>query len=154
MIIFGLCLIGELRHLVEIDLLGFLVHLISGDVVSLARKIELVAVREVAAVGEVEPHDGVAGLQHGCVGGLIGLRSGVRLDVDVFGVEELFRAVAREVLHLVGVLAAAVVALARIAFGVLVGEDAAGGFEDGFGGEILAGDQLDLAVLTARFLLG
>ena len=86
--------------------------------------------------------------------GLVGLRSGVRLHVDVLGVEELFGAVAREVFHFIGILAAAVITLARIAFGVLVGEDAAGGFEDRFRGEILARDQFDLAVLPARFLQG
>ena len=149
---FRLVLSGDLRHLVEIDLLGFLAHLISGDVISLAGKIQLVAVREMSAVGEIEAHDGVAGLQNGGESGLVGLRSGVRLHVDVLGVEELFGAVAREVFHFIGILAAAVITLAGIAFGVLVGEDAAGGFEHGFRGEILARDQFDLAVLPTRFL--
>ena len=138
--------------MIEIDALVFFAHLIADDVVSLAGKIEFVAVRQVPAMGEIEAHDGVARLQHGGVGGLVGLRSGMRLHVDVLGVEELFCAIAGEVLHFVGILAAAVVALAGIAFGVFIGEDAAGGFENGFGGEVLAGDQLDLAVLAAGFL--
>ena len=91
------------------------------------------------------------GVQDGGEGGLVGLRAGVRLDVDVFGLEEFFGALAGEIFHLVGILAAAVVALAGVAFGVFVGEDAAGGFEDGLRGEVLAGDELDLAVLAARF---
>ena len=119
--------------------------------VSLAGEVELVAVREVPAMGEVEPHDGVARLEHGGVGGLVGLRAGMRLHVDVLGAEKLFGAVAGQVLHHVGEFAAAVVALAGIAFGVLVGEDAAGGFENGFGGEVFAGDQLNLTVLALRF---
>ena len=94
------------------------------------------------------------GLQHGGVGGLVGLRAGVRLHVGVLGAEELLGAVARQVLHDVGELAAAVVALAGIAFGVLVGEDAAGGFEHRFGGEVLAGDQLELGVLALRLRAG
>ena len=93
------------------------------------------------------------GLSTAAVGGLIGLRSGVRLHVDVFGAEELLGAVARQVLDDVGEFAAAVVALAGIAFGVLVGEDAAGGFEHRFGGEVLAGDQLELGVLALGFVL-
>ena len=77
----------------------------------------------------------------------------MRLDVDVFGAEDLLRPVARDVFNLVDKLAAAVVALARIAFRVLVGENAAGSFENRFRGEILACDQLDLAVLALGFLL-
>ena len=151
MIIFGLCSSASFAHLVEIDALVFLAHLIADDVVGLAGEVQLVAVREVAAVREVEAHDGVAGLQHGRVGRLIGLRAGVRLHVDVLRFEEFFRAVAGEVFHFIGEFAAAVIALAGIAFGVFVGEDAAGGFQNGFGGEILAGDQLDLAILAVGF---
>ncbi len=77
----------------------------------------------------------------------------MRLDVDVLGAEEFFRALAGQVLDDVGVFAAAVVALTGIAFGVLVGEDAAGGFEHGFGGEVLAGDQFELTVLARRLVL-
>ncbi len=111
------------------------------------------AVRQVAAVRQIHAHDGVAGLQHGRVGGLIGLRSGMRLHVGMLGAEQLLGAVARQVLHDVGELAAAVIALAGIAFGVLVGEHAAGGFEHRFGGEVLAGDQLQTGVLALRFVL-
>src|SRR5471032_69224 len=39
--------------------------------------------REVAAVSQVEAHDGVAVRQHRGVGGLVGLRAGVRLYVNV-----------------------------------------------------------------------
>ena len=66
-----------------------------------------------AAVRQIHAEDGVAGLQHGGVGGLIGLRSGVRLHVDVLGAEELEGALAGQVLHHVGELAAGVVALGR-----------------------------------------
>ena len=76
----------------------------------------------------------------------------MRLHVGVLGAEQLLGAVARQVLDDVGELAAAVIALAGIAFGVLVGEDAAGGFEDRFGSEILAGDQFQLRVLALRLV--
>ena len=108
--------------------------------------------REVSAVGEIEAHDGVARLQDRGIGSLVGLRSGVRLHVDVLGIEELLGAVAGEVFDFIGKLAAAVITLAGIAFGVFVGENAAGGFEHRFRGEIFAGDQFDLAVLPTRFL--
>ena len=150
---FGFVLFGELRHVAEIDLFVFFTHLITDDVVSLPREIQLVAVSQVAAMGEIEAHDGVAGLEDRCIRRLVRLRAGVRLDVHVFGFEELFRPFAGQGLHFVGIFAAAVVTLAGIAFGVLVGEDAARSLEDRFGGEVLACDQLELAILPARFFL-
>ena len=59
-----------------------------------------------------EAHDRVAGLEQRVVDGGVGLRAGVRLDVGVLGAEERLRAVDRELLGDVDVLAAAVVALA------------------------------------------
>lgn len=91
------------------------------------------------------------GCQDGGKRRLVRLRPGVGLNIDVFCAEQLLRAVPGEVLHLVGVLTSAVISLARVAFRVLVGEDTAGGFEDGFRGEILTGNQFDLAVLPVRF---
>ena len=68
------------------------------------------------------PEDRVAGLQRGEEHGLVGLRAGVRLHVGGLGVEQLLGALDRDLLDDVDELAAAVVALARIALGVLVGE--------------------------------
>ena len=134
--------------------LVFLANAVGNDFVGLAGEVELVAVREVAAVRQVHAQDGVAGLQHGRVCCLIRLRARVRLHIGVFGAEEFLGALAREVLDDVGEFAAAVVALARIAFGILVGEDADGGFQHGFGGEVLARDQFQLGILALRFVLG
>ena len=103
------------------------------------------------AVVEVEPHDHVARIEHGRVGGLIGLRAGVGLHIGVFGVEEFLGAIASQVFHDVGEFAPAVVALAGISFGILVGENAAGRFQYRFRREILAGDQFDLRVLAFGF---
>ena len=74
------------------------------------------------------------------------------LDVDVIGVEELFGAGSGEVFDDVGVLAAAVVALAGVAFGVFVGEDGACGFEDGAADEVFRGDHLEAFVLAIDFI--
>ena len=150
---FGLVLGGEARQFVVIDDLVFAADSVGDDLVGLAGEVERMAVGEVSAVREIHAEDGVAGLEDRGVGGLIGLRTGVGLHVGVLGVEELFGAVAGEVLDDVGEFAAAVVALAGVAFGVLVGEDAAGGFEDGFGGEIFAGDQFEAGVLAIGFVL-
>ena len=97
---------------------------------------------------EPEREDRVARLQHGEVDGHVRLGAGVRLDVRVLGAEERLRAVDRELLDLVDDLAAAVVALARIALGVLVRRHAADRLEHARPGEVLGRDQLDLAALA------
>ena len=63
-------------------------------------------------------------------------------------VEERLGPLAGDVLDLVDDLVAAVVALARVALAVLVGEDGARGAQHGGRREVLAGDQLDGGVLA------
>ena len=81
------------------------------------------------------------------------LRTGMRLDVGVLGAEQLFRPVDGELLDDVHAFAAAVVTLAGIAFGVLVGEHRAGGFENRRRDKILAGDQFDVLLLALQLAL-
>jgi len=106
-----------------------------------------VAVREVAAVVQIEREDLVAGIEYGVVDRLVRLRSGVRLDVDVVGAPQLFRAIDRERLDLVGVLAAGVVALARIPLRVLVREDAPLRLQYRLTDVVLAGDHRERLLL-------
>src|SRR5205823_4857209 len=107
---------------------------VGDDPVELAGEVEVHAVGEVAAVGQAHGKHRVAGLQAGEVGGHIGLGAGVRLHVGVGGAEELLDALDGQGLGDVHVLAAAVVALAGVALGVLVGQHAALGGEDGGAG--------------------
>ena len=83
------------------------------------------------AGGEAEAEDGVARLQQRDEHALVGLAARVRLHVGEAAAEQLLGAVDGELLDDVDVLAAAVVAPAGIALGVLVGEHAAGRFEHG-----------------------
>ena len=83
---------------------------------------------------------------------LVGLRAGVGLHVGEAAAEQLLGALDGQLLDDVDVLAAAVVAPAGIAFGVLVGEDAAGRLEHGLGDDVLRRDQLDLMLLAAELL--
>jgi hypothetical protein len=76
----------------------------------------------------------------------------VRLYVRVLGAEERLRAVDRRLLDLVDDLAAAVVALAGVALGVLVRRNAPDRLEDARPGEVLRGDELDLAALPLELL--
>jgi len=107
-------LLGGLAEPLVVDVAGVGVDLVLLDLVDLPGEVRGVAVREVAAVVQIEREDLVAGIEYGVVDRLVRLRSGVRLDVDVVGAPQLFRAIDRERLDLVGVLAAGVVALARI----------------------------------------
>src|SRR5262245_19701182 len=76
----------------------------------------------------------------------------MRLNVGVLGAEERLRAGNSRALDDVNELAAAVVALPWIPFGVLVREHRTGRFENRAADEILRRDQLEAAVL-ARHLV-
>ena len=102
---------------------------------------------------QIHAQNGVAGLQHRGVRGFICLRAGVGLNVNKFSPKQRLRALARQVFHYVRELAPAVIALARVAFGILVGKHAAGGFEHRFGGEVFAGDQLEAGILPFSLAL-
>ena len=108
---------------------------------------------QVAAGVEGHAEDGVAGLKQRGEHALVGLAAGVRLDVGEAAAEELLGAVAGEVLGDVDELAAAVVAPARIALGVLVGHHPALRLHHGAGDDVLGGDQLDLVALAAELVL-
>ncbi len=125
----GLVLFSKALDFVEIDALIIFADAVVNCVIGLAGKIQLETVREVAAMSEAEAENGVTGLENRGKSRLVGLRAGMRLHVDVFGPEEPFGAVARKVFGQVGDFAAAVIALARVALGVLIGEDAGRGFE-------------------------
>jgi hypothetical protein len=74
------------------------------------------------------------------------------LHVGVFRSKEFLGAIDGELFDLVRVFAATVVALARIAFSVLVREDGAHSFEDGFGDEIFRGDEFQPRGLAPGFV--
>ena len=144
---FRLVLQGQLLDLVVVDqALG--VDPVLDGVEQLARGIDLGPVGQVAAVGQRHAQDGVARLQQGEVHGLVGLGTRMRLHVAVIGAKQLPEPVDGQLLGHVHVLAAAVVALARVAFGVLVGQLAALGLHHPRAGVVLARDQLDVVFLA------
>ena len=125
-------------------------HAVAHDLEPLARHVDRRAVGEMAAGGEIEPHEGVAGLHQRHEHGLVGLAAGVRLHIGEAAVEQAAGALDRELLGDVDELAAAVIAPARIAFGVLVGHHRALRLEHGARHDVLRGDQLDLVALAAE----
>ncbi len=102
-----------------------------------------------AAVIEAHAEDRIARLHERKVGRSVGLRAGVGLDVGVVGAEEFLGPIDRQLLDDVHVLAAAVVALAGVAFGVLIGEHRALRLEHPGAGVVLGGDELDVLLLAA-----
>ncbi|MPN14888.1 hypothetical protein SDC9_162217 [bioreactor metagenome] len=104
--------------------------------------------REVTAFGQAHAHDRVARLAEGHQHSLVGLRTGVRLDVGGIGAEQRLDAVDGDLLGNVDVFATTVVALARVAFGVLVGQLRALGFHDRLADVVLGCDQFDVIFLT------
>ena len=147
----GLLSQGLLADLVHVDAHGLRVDLVRGDIVKLAGEVELHAVGEVTAVGQGQAHDLVTRLGQGGEHCCVGLRTGVRLDVGELGAEELLGAGNGQVLDDVDVLAATVVAAARVALRVLVGEHGALCLQHGARHEVLRGNHFKGVALTGDF---
>ena len=139
--------LGEPLELVHVEPRVLLADAVGHDVEVEPGEVDLHPVREVTAVVELHAEDAVARLEQRHVGGRVCLGAGVRLHVHVLGAEELLGAVDGELLRHVDVLAAAVVALARIPLGVLVREHRALAVEDRLRNEVLGGDHLERRLL-------
>ena len=146
----GLVLVRQPLDLLEVDQPVLLAHAVLHRLEPLARHGGLGAVGEMAAGIQGHAEDGVAGREQGQLDRTVGLGAGVRLDVGEAAVEQALGAVDRERLGDVDMLAAAIVAFARIAFRVLVGQHRALRLEHGAADDVLAGDQLDLVLLAAE----
>ena len=149
----GLALLRDAIELIVVDLLGLIVEGVGDLMEILTGDVDRAAVGQMAAVGEVHAHVGVAGLEHRLEGREVRARAGVGLDVRVLGAEELAGALTGDLLGLVNAVAAAVVALAGIALGVLVGQARAHSHHDSRGDDVFGGDQLDVALLAVILLL-
>ena len=141
---------GQALDFVVVDQPGSGVQAVLHGVVQLAGGGHLGAVGEMAAVGQAHAEDGVAGVEQRQVHRGVGRGTGMRLDVGVVGAEQLPGAVDGQLLDLVDVFAAAVVALARIALGIFVGQ-AALRLHDPLAGVVLRGDQFEMVFLAGLF---
>ena len=103
---------GDAVHVDEVVLLG---HPVGGDVVQLAGEVQPHAVRQVAAAVQRQTEDGVARLDQGVHHSGVGLRARMRLYVGEFRSEQRLDPVDGQPFDHVDVLAAAVVAPARVA---------------------------------------
>ena len=148
-----LVLLGQALHLGHVDPVVLFADLVRDHVVEPAGEVDPHAVGQVPAVGQVQAHDGVARLDQRVHHRGVGLRAGVRLHVRVLGAEQGLDPVDRELLDHVHVLAAAVVALARVALGVLVGQHRALRLHHGNRGVVLRGDHLQAVALAGQFVV-
>ena len=142
---------GDLAHLVHVDAEVFFADAVEGVLVELAGEVQAHAVGQVTAVREVEAEQRLPRFHQRLQHRGVGLRAGMRLDVGEVGAEQFLGAVARDVLHHVDVFAPAVVATARITFGVFVGEHTALRLQDRAWHEVLRRDHLQRVALTAQF---
>ena len=147
-----LVLLSKLGDLVVVDEAGVLVHGVRHDVEVLARNVDRAAVREVPAVRKAHAEHGVARLKQREESRKIGVRAAVSLHVGVLGAEQLFGAVDRECLDDVDVFAAAVISFAGIALGILVGEMGAHCRHDSRRDDVLAGDELNVVLLSPELV--
>ena len=118
----GFMLPGHFFHLLVIDAPRFALHTVKNHLKQASRKIDRAAVRKVSAVGKIHTQNGIAGLQVGKVGGHIGLAARMRLHVGIGAIKQLHGSVASQIFRNIHKFATAVIALARVSFGIFVGE--------------------------------
>ena len=115
-----------------------------------AGEIWLRPVAQMTAGGQVQAQEPVARLGQGEEHRLVGLGTGMGLNIGVGGAEELLGPVDCRLFDHVDELAAPVEAVARIALQGLVCHGVAEGLEDGSADDVLRGDELDARLLAAR----
>ena len=143
---------GQGLDLVIVHFPGVIVQAVLDGVVGLAGEVGLGAVGEVAPVGQAHAKNGITGITQGQEHSGIGLGTRVRLHIGVGGTKQRLGALDRQILSLIHILAAAIVALAGITFRVLVGQRCALRLHHTGAGVVLRGDQLDMLFLATLFL--
>src|SRR6185312_3775177 len=134
------------KHVV-IDVTG-VVHTIVNRVVQQTREIDRRSVREVPTLRQVQAQHQVARLEEGEIHRGVCLCARVRLHVRVLGVEQLLRAIDRDLLDAIHHFAATVVALAGKPFGVLVGKRRTHRLQDCERNKVLARNELETVALA------
>ena len=137
------------RH---IEALGLPVDAVLDDVEPFATDVDRRSMGQMSTVGQIQAHDRVAGLKQSQEHGEIGLGTAVGLNVGPCRTKQLLGPLNRQCFNGVDVLAAAVVALARQALRVFVGEHRALGLHHRTGRKVLTGNQLEVRLLTLLLL--
>ena len=116
-----LVLAGHALQRVVINQAGFQVKAVVNGVVQPAGKADRRAVRQMAAVAKIHAEYRVARVKQGEEDGSICLRAGMRLHIGIIRAEEHLGALDGKRFDNINMLTAAVIALAGVALGVLVG---------------------------------
>ena len=150
---FGLALQGFALHFIVVHAAGFRIEAVRYRVIQDTGSVDRGAVRKVTAHGKVQPHEGVSGFEDGHGDGHVGLGSGVRLHIGIFGIVQGAQAVDGQLFNLVHYLAAAVIALAGVALCIFVGAYGAHGFQHFVGDIIFRGNEFQAGGLALLFLV-
>ena len=128
-------------------------HAVVDEVIENPRDVQPHSVREMPAVGQIEPQHGVARLDGGEIDRHIRLAAGMGLHIGMFGAEHFLGPIASQILDHVDIFAAAVIPPAGIALGIFIGQHAADRLHDGRAGVVFAGDHLQAVLLAIDFFV-
>src|SRR2546430_204093 len=103
------------------------------------------------AMGEIHRQHLIARLEHRKIDSHVRTAARMRLDIGMFGMEELERALDSQLLDGVDVFASTIPTLLGITFGVFVCKDRSLRFQNCRTDKILARDQLDIFLLALAF---
>ncbi len=138
----GLGFNGQALQFLVVDAFRGLTDTVVAEVIELARAVEPHPVGQVAAVVQFEAQDRVARFEQGQIDRFVGLGARVGLDVGVIGAKEPLGTFDSDLFGDVHEIATAVVAFARVPFGILVGKHAAHRRQYWSRDIVFAGDQL------------
>ena len=110
-------------YLVIIDASGCRIQSVGDDVVGLSGEVRFASVGQMSALIQAHAHDGISRFAEGEIDGIVCLGAAVGLDVGKLGVEDHLGALDADILRKVHIFASAVIAVARVSFGVFVRED-------------------------------
>jgi hypothetical protein len=117
-----------------------------------AREAQLVPVRQVPTMGQAHGEDRVPHIEHGHVGGCVGLRARMGLHIGMLRPKEHLGPVDGQSLHHIHTVAPTIVAVGGVTLSVLVGEHGTLRLQYGAADIVLRGDQLDRLSLAPGFV--
>ena len=146
-------LLGNGANLIHVDAFGLGIQAVGVGVIEATRERELGAMRKMTARRKRHAQNGGTRVKQRKIGCRVGADARMRLDVGVCRIEHLASAVARDSLDGINIGTTTVIALAGIAFGILVGKDRAHRFDDRQRGDVLGCDQLERVALARQLVI-
>ena len=143
----------QLLNLSVIDGFRIAAHAVAHDIIHLPGKRNRSTVRKVATVRKVHSQNCISWIEGSKQDAHVGLASGMWLDIGMVRAKELFRSVSGQIFGYIDKFAAAIVALAWIAFRILIRKHRAHCFHYSLGCVVLAGDKLELIPLPGLLAL-